>query len=126
MGVKYKSVAKKNPRNAEDIKYYIQQVRNETIGRREFEVAIIEKTALSKAEARGVLVTIADVIREELLRGNAVKLEDLGTFSLRLKSEGAETPEEVTANKLKNVSVGYRPSGELVESIQKIKLEKTE
>ena len=126
MAVKFKPVAKKNPRNPEDVKYYIQQVRNETIGRKGFEEALVDKTALSKAEARGVLVTIADIIKAELLRGNAIKFDDLGVFSLRIKGEGALTPEDVSASHLKSVSVGYRPAKELIESVEKIKLDKIE
>ncbi|MBS2101033.1 HU family DNA-binding protein [Carboxylicivirga linearis] len=125
MPVRFKAQERSNPQNREDKKYYAQAVRLRTIKRKEIEEEIVAKTALSKAEARGVLVTLSDIIRKELIGGNGVKLEGIGTFSVRLKSEGAASPEELTANHIESVIINYRADSELNQEVKNTRFEKT-
>ncbi|MBD3615745.1 MAG: hypothetical protein HUJ22_04160 [Gracilimonas sp.] len=49
---------------------------------------------------------MSDLIPEQLLAGHTVRIDGLGTFRLHLKSDPADSPEEVTADNIKEV----RPS----------------
>lgn len=59
----------------------------------------------SEATIRGVLIEMEVCLRELLLEGKAVKLDDLGIFALGLdnKKGGAEKPEDYTAQMIEGV-----------------------
>ena len=124
MAVKFKVQEKANPQNRDEKKYYVQPVRVDTIKRTHLEKEIVELTSLSKADVRGVLVTLSELIGKYITLGYSVSLEDVGTLSLRVSSEGSDTPEEVTALNVKKTSVGFRASTTLREGIEKVKFEK--
>ncbi len=117
--MKYKVIERKNPQNRLQSKFYVNPIRNSTLGRSHIKNYLVEKTALSKAKARGVTVTLVDFIKEELLKGNAVNIEGLGTFSIRVRSEGSDTLHEVSAKNVKNVIINYRPAIELNNAVKK-------
>ena len=123
--MKYKVIERANPRDRSKTKFYVQPIRNETLKRKNIEKYIIDTTALSKAEARGVTITIVDYINDELLKGNAVCIEGLGTFSIRVQSEGSDKAEDVTAANVKNVVINFRSDKYLRENVSKIQFEKT-
>lgn len=124
--MKYKPLKRANPRNRTVSKYYLQPIRTAKVGRDELEKFIVESTALSKAEARGVTVSVVGFIKDELLRGNAIDIEGLGTFSIRVRSEGSDTAEEVSADNVKSIMINYRPSAELMEDVRKIRFVKAD
>ncbi len=124
MSITYKVVEKSNPQDRTQVKYYVQPIRKGTIGRAKIEDALVRETSLSKADIRGVLVTLGDIISDYLTEGFNVKLDELGTLSLRVKSEGAATIEEVSAGNVSGVSVGFRPSVELSDKVEKTQFEK--
>ena len=122
--MKYKVIERANPSDRSQKKFYVQPIRNETMKRNNIEKFLVDSTALSKAEARGVTVTLVDYIKDELLKGNAVNIEGLGTFSVRIQSEGSDTAEEVTAANVKNVVINFRSDKDLRENVRKIRFEK--
>lgn len=124
MSIKYKVVEKSNPQNRTETKFYVQPIRKGTIGRSKLEEALIRETSLSKADIRGVLVTLSDLVADYLLEGYNVKLEDIGTLSPRVKSAGTETAEEVSAKNVTHISVGFRAATALAEKVSKTKFEK--
>ena len=66
----------------------------------------------SKGTVKGVLTDAVACIREQLLAGNKVRLGDLGNFHVELKSEGAVTTEDFTAQNIKEVNVRWTPGEE--------------
>lgn len=67
----------------------------------------------SKGDIVGILTMAVSCIRENLLAGNSVKLGDLGKFSLTLKSKGADTYEDFTAENIKRVRVKFSAGTDL-------------
>lgn len=126
MPVKFKVQEKANPQNRDVKKYYVQPVRVGTVKRTQLESEIIDLTSLSKADVRGVLVTLSDLIGKYIKLGYNVSIDDVGTLSLRVSSEGSETAEEVTVDNVKKTSVGFRAATSLREGIEKIKFEKVD
>jgi DNA-binding protein HU-beta len=45
--------------------------------------AIAEKTGLSRADAKKVILAFTDIVSDQLATGNQVKLTGFGTFSVR-------------------------------------------
>lgn len=124
MSVKYKVVEKSNPQNREEKKFYVQPIRKGTLSRAKLEDAIVELTSLHKSDVRGVLIALSGIFSDYLTEGYNLNLDDIGTFSLRVSSNGSDTEEEVSAGNVKNVSVGFRPAATLRETIVKTKFEK--
>ncbi len=124
MTIKFKVQEKANPQNRDEKKYYVQPVRVGTIKRTQLEKEIVDLTSLSKADVRGVLITLSELIGKYIALGYNVSIDDVGTLSLRVSSQGSDTPEEVTAANVKKTSVGFRASTTLREGIEKIKFEK--
>lgn len=60
----------------------------------------------------GILYTIVNCLKEEVLNGNGVELGQLGTFYPALSSTGykksGKKPEEFTADDIKKVTIGWR------------------
>ena len=70
-------------------------------------------TVFSKGTIKGVLADIASCLREQLLNGNKVQLEGLGTFGITLNSQGAESLKAFTADNIKNINIVFTPDAEL-------------
>ena len=70
-------------------------------------------SVFSKGTIKGVLADIASCLREQLLNGNKVQLEGLGTFGITLNSQGAESLKTFTADNIKKINIVFTPDAEL-------------
>ena len=52
---------------------------------------------------------MCECLVEQLLNGNKIQLGELGTFSISLSSEGAESIEKFTAKNIKGVNILFTP-----------------
>ncbi|MCG8581035.1 MAG: hypothetical protein MI866_14035 [Bacteroidales bacterium] len=120
MAIKFKVQQRANPQNKAEKKFYVQPLRVGNIKRSKLEKDIIELTSLSKDDVRSVLLTLSDLIGKYINLGYSVTIEDVGTLSLRTKSEGSEKAEEVTAANVNSICVGFRPAVSLRESVDRI------
>ncbi len=66
-----------------------------------------------KGDIVGILTMAVSCIKENLLAGNAVELGELGKFYVSIKSIGARTYDDFTAQNIKRVNVKYAPSSAL-------------
>ncbi len=57
----------------------------------------------------GVLKKVVDCMREQLLEGNGVQLDELGTFYLSLHSKGADRADDFTQRNISDVTVRWKP-----------------
>ena len=62
---------------------------------------------------KGVLADVACCLREQLLNGNKIQLDGLGTFGFTLSSQGAESLEKFTATNIKKINVIFTPDTDL-------------
>ncbi len=94
--LKYKIYPKKDPnRPDEDEKFYARAVQDRTV---DFDALVNHmaehNSPYSRGVISGVLTDMLDCVKELVLDGKAVRLGDLGLFSIRLKSTGALTVED--------------------------------
>ena len=61
-----------------------------------------------RADVQAVLIQMVDCLRELLLEGYRIKMGDLGTFYIGLKSETTATKEAFTANNITAVNTHLR------------------
>jgi predicted histone-like DNA-binding protein len=79
----------------------------------------IEKiSTVSGADIRAVLYALVDVAIDELRDGKIVRLGDLGSLRMSLKSFGYDTPSEVNASAIKGTRVLFTP-GKKIKEMQK-------
>ncbi len=75
---------------------------------------IIEKSStISGADIRGVLYAMVDAMRDALENGQIVRMGELGSLRVSLKSSGEETSEDVKSSSIKEAKVNFRPGNEI-------------
>lgn len=63
----------------------------------------------SRGTVKGVISDMCECLVEQLLNGNKIQLGELGTFSISISSEGAESVEKFTAKNIKAVNILFAP-----------------
>lgn len=117
MTVKYIIVGRQRPGDpGAPTKYYpLVKSRGRTT-LRQLATHIATISTVSTVDTMAVLEAFLQVVPQELADGNTVHLGDFGSFSLRTKAEGADTPEEVRASNIKKVQTTFRP-GKLFKDV---------
>lgn len=68
------------------------------------------ESTVTRHDIKAVVSSLEDHILSNLRRGNTVKLGDLGSFSLKLRSSLVDKPENVNPSMVKGVRVQFTPS----------------
>lgn len=76
-------------------------------------------TPYSKGSIRGILIDMVNCIKELLLEGKSVKLQDLAIFKIGLICQGATTAAEAKTNLINGFRFNARATGEM--SIKELK-----
>lgn len=76
-------------------------------------------TAYTEGEISGMLKDIVNCIVELVLDGKQVKLANLALFSLGINCKGADDPNNVTTQNIRNIHIKARGTGKL--SAQQLK-----
>jgi predicted histone-like DNA-binding protein len=85
----------------------------------------IEKTStVNGADIRAVLYATVEEAVRGLEDGRIIRLGDLGSLRVTLRSEGKDTPEEVTPATVKRVGVIFTPGKKLQEMLNNAKFTK--
>ncbi len=63
----------------------------------------------SRGTVKGVISDMCECLVEQLLNGNKIKLGELGDFFISLKTEGAESLKQFTAENIKAVNIVFTP-----------------
>ena len=73
---------------------------------------------MHRADILAVLASLEEQVVNQLLAGNTVRLGQLGSFHLTLKSRPSETEDKVTSENVKAVMVRFRKSGRMQGNFQ--------
>lgn len=107
-----------NPMDANaPAKFYASAVSKEAVDIKTLAKTISMLSTVSHTDCVAVLTAFLEVIPMELLRGNIVRLGDLGSFRLTLQSEGVEDEGDFSPSKIKNVRVRFLAGKELKNTI---------
>ena len=108
--IKFKSLQKVNPRDlAAPKKHYATAVSSGVIDFEELSEFVSDQSTMSEADCYGVLKALERTIIREMRKGKSIRLGDIGTFQVNLRSEGKDTSEEVTASAIKSARTIFRP-----------------
>lgn len=104
--IKYKKYQNMNATNESCYqKWYVRAV-NEPVEFDEFIQHMAKHHCVfSEATIRGVIIEMETCLRELLLDGKAVRIDDLGIFRIGVHCNGAATAKELTGNSIKRVNL---------------------
>lgn len=105
-------------------RYYLIAKSWDSIGYDELIENMVRHASLTPSEARSALDYLLETIPDMLKLGHTVRLGNLGYLRPIIRSEGSDTPEEATVNKVKDVRVRFIPGKKLREEIKNISLER--
>ena len=110
MPIYLNKVARANPLNREEIKYYPSVKTLRMVDDDEIADLIADETTLNPMEAKMAIRQYHKVLMRILKASNSAKLGDIGTLHATCTGEGVETPEEVIPAKVKKVNLHLRSS----------------
>ena len=84
--IKYVIQAKKNPLKKNEIKYYPQMAPTTPMSLVQIVKRVEKRSTVSSADVKAVLDALQYEVMEALENGNTVRLGDLGSFRLTMKS----------------------------------------
>jgi predicted histone-like DNA-binding protein len=105
-------------------KFYPSVISTGKIHQRALARQVAEISTVSPADVAGTVEALLSQIPRELANGNIVDLGDFGSFRVRIQTEGSDTTEEATANKIKRVSVRFIPGKEFQQVLNTIEFQK--
>ena len=104
--MKYKSLFFNNPQDKKAMgKYYPYPVYEKTIGLDDFVTEISHATSLTSTDVRAAILEIIEIFHRYLARGHKVKLDDIGTFKVSFKGDGAAKSEDLTASNIDRTTI---------------------
>ena len=110
--IKYKAIQRKSPKNGR-VAWYAAVDNEKSVDVNVIADAIQAECTVHRADILAVLAGLEEQIVSQLLAGNSVRLGQLGSFHLTLKSRPSETENEVTSENIKAVMVRFRKSGRM-------------
>lgn len=110
MAIRYKLVQNKISGHDCYGKFYARSIKTGEIGMKEIERIIEQNCSMKRSDVRAVLTELVDTIKDKLQDGYTVNLDELGRFSLGVKSEGVYRAADFNVKKhVSGVNVNYRP-----------------
>ena len=107
--IKYKAMQRKNPKNGRRA-WYAAVDNEKNVGIDQIVDAIQAECTVHRADVLAVLATLEEQVISNLQAGNSVRLGQLGSFHVTLKSRPSEAEDEVTSENIKAVMVRFRKS----------------
>ncbi|NLT50278.1 MAG: DNA-binding protein [Ignavibacteria bacterium] len=125
MAVQFKAVARVNPADrTKPPKFYAQAVSNGQMTLRQLAKRISDMSTVSSIDALAVLEGMLQVIPEELGNGKIVRLGEFGSFSVSIKSEAFDAPDNIKSNSGHGVKMQFRPGALVKEKLNAMTFEK--
>ena len=125
MSVKISVTQRRDPRDPNSQpKYYATVRSNGRVDSHGLAKDINKMSTVSSVDTAAVLEAFINVVPDLLADGKIVELGDLGTFRVSVSSEGAETPEEVTARSITDVRIIFQPGKRIRQMLSGTAFEK--
>ena len=125
MAINYKVSKCKNPKGIEGVNYFsCKASKTSDYTFKELAQDIAYSTTCTKADAMAVLASIKPYVTSALLAGRRVVLDDLGSFSISVRSkcfpqETMQDKEFTPSSMIRGYHVNFRPEVELKKDIAK-------
>lgn len=101
-------------------KFIARIVKEQAVDLDQIAEEIAGASTMSKADVLGVLQQLQVQMKYHLLRGAAVKLELLGSFTPSLRAKAVASPDEVNVQAIKGVHINFKPSKWLNKEVKDV------
>ena len=119
MAIIFNKVARHNPSNPGEVKYYAATKTIKLVDEREVAKMIADETTLNPKEAEMTLEQLKKVVLRLLKDSYSVRLGDWISFHVGLSSTGVDKIEDVSAKQIKGVHLNTRLSKEFKEELNR-------
>jgi len=111
MSIKYKVIERGQPGvvGGGEKKYYASSNSTGDMTLAGLTRTIEKSSTVSGADIRAVLYAMVDSMQDALANGQIVRMGELGSLRVTLKSRGEETAEQVNASSIKDAKVVFTP-----------------
>lgn len=109
MTVRYKKIQNKILGSTTYNKWYGKTVSMGTVTTRQLAEEISHSTTVTRSDIMAVLIELSNAIRTHLLNSETVKIDELGSFRVGMKSIATDTKKDFDASKIKGFHIIYRP-----------------
>lgn len=115
MAVSYKVISKRPGGMAGERtpKYFPIVTKRELVNSRTLAELISERSSFTTPVVIGMIESLIQIIPEMLKKGNNVRLDGLGTFSLHVSGVGKDDPKKVTKRDITKVKMAFLPSKDI-------------
>ena len=122
MAIKFKVIERGQPGvpGGGEKKYYASTQANGELTLAGLTRTIEKSSTVSGADSRAVLYAMVDAMRDALENGQIVRMGELGSLRVSLKSNGEQTAEEVKTSSIKDAKVNFRPGNAIKEVLSKL------
>lgn len=125
MSVSFNVVGKVNPTQKSQPKRYYAAINNS--GESDVRLLareIAEVTTVSLPDVIAALESLVMMIPRHIEQGKIVRLGELGSLRLTLRSEGSDTPEAVSASNIKAARYLFAPGQDLKKTLKTLRYSK--
>lgn len=123
----YSVVVRKNPKFPDkEGKYYAQFQSRGVLDSKELIERIDSNCHVGKPDIVAVLMTLEDVVAENLCDGYIVRIGELGSLSMTISSEGCDRMDEVCSKNITKVKTLFKDGRTIRNRIYRLKFKKVE
>lgn len=97
MALNYK-IYQSNTNNATKGKFYARASHKDTVSIKQLAAVMQNNCTVKHSDIVAVLSELSEVMKQELQRGNRVRIDGLGIFKVNIRSKGAKTAKEFTVS----------------------------
>ncbi|MGL4909335.1 MAG: HU family DNA-binding protein [Bacteroidales bacterium] len=125
MAAKYVVVEKVNPSKPKDPKKFYAIAKSDgDISLKELSREIAETSTVNDTDVLAVLNDLTKVLSRHLSHGRIVRMNDFGSFSISIHSEGADAEDKFNVRLIKSAKINFRPGEDLALMLNNMKYEK--
>lgn len=117
MVMQVQKIERANPLRREEKRWYLTKAPGRSIDLDVISKEIEKRSTVSRPDVMAVLYSLVELLPEHLISGDSVRLGAFGSFRASISSLPAPTPEEVNANMVKGVKIGFLAGAELKKAI---------
>ena len=103
-------IYKSNANNGTKDKFYARASHKDTVSIKQLAAVMQNNCTVKHSDIVAVLSELSEVMKQELQRGNRVRIDGLGTFKVNIRSKGAKTAQEFSAaENILGTRINFRP-----------------
>ena len=119
MAIIYKVIARPNPQDrTAPKKFYATAVSSGDSTLKKFGKRLEKRSGVSSIDVNAVLQGLLELMVEDVVDGETIRLGEFGSFAVTVSSEGSEKEEDVSSANIRGVKIVFRPGKDLKNALK--------